>query len=42
MDAKSAAREHFKSTRDGLISLSHRIHADPELGFQKRRLFLAL
>jgi amidohydrolase len=35
MDAKSAARERFESARDGLLALSHRIHAHPELGFEE-------
>ncbi|MGB6497471.1 MAG: M20 family metallopeptidase, partial [Candidatus Acidiferrum sp.] len=35
MDAKSAARERFVSARPGLIALSHRIHAHPELGFEE-------
>jgi amidohydrolase len=35
MDAKSAARERFESARSGLIALSHRIHAHPELGFEE-------
>lgn len=35
MDAKSAARERFNSARPGLIALSHRIHAHPELGFEE-------
>jgi len=37
MDAKAAARERFEVERDGLIELSHRIHADPELGFEEER-----
>ena len=37
MDAKSAARESFESARDGLIELSHRIHAHPELGFEEEQ-----
>jgi amidohydrolase len=37
MDAKSAARERFESSRAGLIDLSHRIHAHPELGFEEER-----
>jgi len=37
MDAKSAARERFESARDGLIELSHRIHAHPELGFEEEQ-----
>ncbi|MGB9029830.1 MAG: M20 family metallopeptidase [Acidobacteriaceae bacterium] len=37
MDAKAAARERFNAERAGLIELSHRIHADPELGFEEER-----
>ncbi len=37
MDAKSAAREHFESARSGLVELSHRIHAHPELGFEEEQ-----
>ena len=37
MDAKAAARERFEAERAGLIELSHRIHADPELGFEEER-----
>jgi len=37
MDAKLAARERFELSRDGLIELSHRIHAHPELGFEEER-----
>ena len=37
MDAKSAAQERFAFARDGLIELSHRIHAHPELGFEEER-----
>lgn len=35
MHPKSAARERFESARAGLINLSHRIHAHPELGFEE-------
>ena len=35
MDAKAAARERFETARDGLIRLSHRIHAHPEVGFEE-------
>jgi len=35
MEPKSAARERLESARDGLIELSHRIHAHPELGFEE-------
>ena len=37
MDAKSAARERFEFAREGLIALSHRIHAHPELGFEEEK-----
>jgi amidohydrolase len=37
MDTKFAARERFKSARDELIDLSHRIHAYPELGFEEEK-----
>src|ERR1700688_1478651 len=37
MDAKSAAQEHLALARNGLIELSHRIHAYPELGFEEER-----
>jgi len=37
MDTKTAARERFDSARDGLINLSHRIHAHPELGFEEEK-----
>ncbi len=35
MDAKTAARQRLNSAREGLIELSHRIHAHPELGFEE-------
>jgi amidohydrolase len=37
MDAKSAARERFGSSCEELIELSHRIHANPELGFEEEK-----
>ena len=37
MDAKSAARERFNSARDELLELSHRIHANPEMGFEEEK-----
>ena len=37
MDAKAGARERFESVRDGLIELSHRIHAHPELAFEEEK-----
>jgi amidohydrolase len=35
--AKEAARERVEQARDELVALSHRIHANPELGFQEER-----
>jgi amidohydrolase len=37
MDAKSATREAINSVRPKLLDLSHRIHANPELGFEEIR-----
>ena len=37
MDAKAAARERINDAREGLLALSHRIHAHPELGFEEER-----
>src|SRR6266511_1752058 len=37
MNAKAGARERFAAARDSLITLSHRIHAHPELGFEEER-----
>jgi amidohydrolase len=37
MDAKAGAHERFEAARDGLIRLSHRIHADPEPAFEEER-----
>jgi amidohydrolase len=34
-DAKEAARERVTQARDELVALSHRIHANPELGFEE-------
>ena len=36
-DAKEAARERVERARDELVALSHRIHANPELGFQEEQ-----
>jgi amidohydrolase len=36
-DVKEAARERVEQARDELVALSHRIHANPELGFQEER-----
>ena len=35
MDAKAAANEKLSATQRDLIDLSHRIHANPELGFEE-------
>src|SRR5579859_4341947 len=35
MDAKAAAREHLDTVHEALIQLSHRIHANPELGWEE-------
>jgi amidohydrolase len=37
MDAKTAARQRLESQRASLVELSHRIHANPELGFEEER-----
>ncbi|HTQ57809.1 MAG TPA: M20 family metallopeptidase [Bryobacteraceae bacterium] len=37
MELKSAARKRFESAYDGLVGLSHRIHAHPELGFEEEK-----
>src|SRR5215207_5778324 len=37
MDAKARAREQFTTVQDSLIALSHRIHANPELGFEEEK-----
>src|SRR6185437_6226957 len=37
MDAKAGARERLKTIEKGLVELSHRIHAHPELGFEEER-----
>ncbi len=36
MDAKAAVKEKIGATQSQLIKLSHRIHANPELGFEER------
>ena len=36
-DAKEAARERVEQAWDDLVALSHRIHANPELGFEEER-----
>jgi amidohydrolase len=37
MDAKAAARERFDLDRDRLVGLSHRIHGNPEVGFEEEQ-----
>jgi amidohydrolase len=37
MDPKSGAQERFAAAREELIELSHRIHANPELGFEEEQ-----
>jgi amidohydrolase len=37
MDLKQAARERFEKSRESLTALSHRIHANPELGFGEEK-----
>ena len=37
MDAKAAARETVERARPALVSLSHRIHEHPEIGFEEER-----
>jgi amidohydrolase len=37
MDAKAGAQEKFKSVQEKLLDLSHRIHANPELGFEEEK-----
>ncbi len=36
-DAKTAARDTLEAIRDELVELSHRIHANPETGWQEER-----
>ena len=37
MNAKQGAHERFKSIHKDVLSLSHRIHAHPELGFEEEK-----
>lgn len=37
MNAKSGAQERLRATQHRLLSLSHRIHANPELGFEEEK-----
>jgi amidohydrolase len=36
-DAKAGVRERLEGARDELIDLSHRIHANPELGYEEEK-----
>ena len=37
MDAKAGVQEHVGAQRDRLVELSHRIHANPELGWEEEQ-----
>ena len=37
MDAKAGVRERLESARDELVDISHRIHGQPELGYEEER-----
>lgn len=37
MDAKAGAQERFKEVQKTVLDLSHRIHANPELGFEEEK-----
>ena len=37
LDAKAGAQEALKSAKEQLVDLSHRIHANPELGYEEER-----
>jgi amidohydrolase len=37
MNEKAAARERIELKQDALVALSHRIHANPELGFEETK-----
>ena len=37
MDAKEAARERMDRERDGLLALSHRLHANPEIAYEEEQ-----
>jgi amidohydrolase len=41
-DMKTAAQERLNAARDGLVDLSHRIHANPELGYEEEKASLWL
>ncbi|MGH9864579.1 MAG: M20/M25/M40 family metallo-hydrolase, partial [Candidatus Acidiferrales bacterium] len=37
MDAKAGAQERFREARKSVLNVSHRIHANPELGFEEEK-----
>ena len=37
MDAKAGAHEQFRKVQKNVLELSHRIHANPELGFEEEK-----
>ena len=37
MDAKAGAQEKFRTIQQDILSISHRIHAHPELGFEEEK-----
>src|SRR5580658_9015465 len=37
MNSKEGARERFEGIHQAILSLSHRIHANPELGFEEEK-----
>jgi amidohydrolase len=37
IDTKTGARECLEATRDDIVDLSHRIHANPELGYEEEK-----
>jgi hypothetical protein len=42
IDPKRAAQERFGNALNGLIELSHRIHAHPEIGLEEEKASLSL
>jgi amidohydrolase len=42
MTAKQTARDTIEASRDTLLALSHRIHANPELAYQEKKACAAL
>jgi amidohydrolase len=37
MDAKQGAQERYQQSRSAMLALSHRLHANPELGFEEEK-----